>query len=152
MYKQLNASLSDLWGTGRPAQIDIRMTRRIMRRPLAQLAAIIRTVPRAQADPGDRVHIDPGRRFAMRIPSSVVEVWIRKVAGAFLISICFLVGFIAADRWMSSRQHYDAKSLQRICSSVLELYKRRDEITDNEKWQQDFRRLQDDCAARAPQI
>ena len=83
----------------------------------------------------------------MRVPSSVVEVWIRMIAGAFLISICFLVGFIAADRWMSRRQDYDAKSLQRICSSVLELYKRRDEITDNEKWQQDFRRLQDDCAA-----
>ena len=83
----------------------------------------------------------------MRVPSSVVEVWIRMIAGAFLISICFLVGYIAADSWMSRRQHYDEKSLQRICSSVLELYKRRDEITDNEKWQQDFRRLQDDCAA-----
>jgi hypothetical protein len=82
----------------------------------------------------------------MRIPSSVVETWIRMVAGAFLISICFLVGFIAADRWMSRRQHHDAMSLQRICSNVLELYKSRDEITENEKWQQEFRRLQDNCA------
>ena len=83
----------------------------------------------------------------MQISSSVVEVWIGMVAGAFLISICFLVGFIAADRWMSRRQDYDTKSLQRICSNVLELYKRRNEITDNEKWQQEFRHLQDDCAA-----
>jgi hypothetical protein len=67
-------------------------------------------------------------------------------AGAFLISICFLAGFIAADRWMSRRQHHDAMLLQSVCSNVLELYKSR-EITDNEKWQQEFRRLQDDCAA-----
>ena len=141
MYKLLNASLSDIWRTGRSAKIDIRMTRRILR-PLAQLAALIRTMPRAQADA-----VDPGRRFAMQISSSVIEVWIGMVAGAFLISICFLVGFIAADRWMSRRQDDDTKSLQRICSNVLELYKRRNEITDNEKWQQEFRRLQDDCAA-----
>jgi hypothetical protein len=28
---------------------------------------------------------------------------------------------------------------------VLELYKSRDKITDNEKWQQELSRLHDDC-------
>jgi hypothetical protein len=142
MYKLLNASLSDLWRTARSAKIDIRMMRRIMQRPLAQVAAIIRPAPRARADRRVQEHIDPGRRFAMRIPSSVVEVWIRTVAGAFLISICFLVGFIAADAWMSRQP----MSLQSICSNMLELYKSRDEITVNEKWRQELSRLHDDCA------
>jgi hypothetical protein len=97
---------------------------------VAQLAAIIRR--RAQD------WIDLGRRN----PSSVAEVWFRTVAGAFLISICFLVSFIAADAWMSRRP----TSLQSICSNVLELYKSRDKITDNEKWQQELSRLHDDCA------
>ena len=112
----------------------MRMTRQIMQRPVAQLAAII---------PG-RVQdgIDLGRRFATRIPSSVAEVWFRTIAGAFLISICFLISFIAADLWMSRRP----TSLQSICSNVLELYKSRDEITNNEKWQQELSRLHDDCA------
>ena len=76
----------------------------------------------------------------MRIPSSVAEVWILMVAGAFLISLCFLVGFIAADAWMS----HHPTSLQSICSNVLEVYKIRDEITD-EKWQQELDHLHDDC-------
>jgi hypothetical protein len=37
-------------------------------------------------------------------------------------------------------------SLRSICSSVLELYESRGEITYNEKWQQDFSRLRNDCA------
>jgi len=45
--------------------------------------------------------------------SSVAEVWFRAVAGAFLISICFLVSFIAADASMSRRP----TSLQSICSN-----------------------------------
>ena len=109
----------------------------IMQRPLAQLAAIIQPAWRRRAQD----HIDPGRGFAMRIPSSVVEGWIRMVAGAFLISLCFLVGFIAANAWMSRHP----TSLQSICSNVLEVYKIRDEITDNEKWQQELNRLHDDC-------
>ena len=63
-------------------------------------------------------------------------------SGAFLISLCFLVSFIAADAWMS-RQPI---SLRSICSSVLELYESRGEITYNEKWQQELSRLRDDCA------
>ena len=110
--------------------------RRIMQ-PLAQLAAIIQPASGHRAQD----HIDRGRRFAMRITSSVVEGWIRMVAGAFLISLCFLVGFIAADAWMS----HHPTSLQSICSNVLEVYKIRDEITDNEKWQQELNRLHDDC-------
>src|SRR6516225_12041350 len=115
----------------------MRPMRWIMQRPLAQLAAIIQPAWRRRAQD----HIDPGRRFAMRIPSSVVEVWIKMVAGAFLISLCFLVGFIAADAWMSRHP----TSLQSICLNVLELYKSREEITDNEKWQQELNRLHDDC-------
>jgi hypothetical protein len=123
-----------MYKMGQSAKIEIRMTRRIMQRPVAQLAAII---------PG-RVQdwIDLGRRFATRIPSSVAEVWFRTVAGAFLLSICFLVSFIAADAWMSRRP----TSLQSICSNVLELYKSRDQISDGEKWQQQLSRLHDDCA------
>ena len=59
-----------------------------------------------------------------------------------LISLCFLVSFIAADAWMS-RQPI---SLRSICSSVLELYESRGEITYNEKWQQELSRLRDACA------
>jgi hypothetical protein len=123
MYNLLTTSFSDLWQTMRSAKIDMRMTRRIAQR----LAAIIRSA---------------SDRFEMRFPSSVVDVWIRTVAGAFLISICFLISFIAADLWMSRRP----TSLQSICSNVLELYKSRDEITNNEKWQQELSRLHDDCA------
>ena len=68
--------------------------------------------------------------------------WIIMASGAFLISLCFLVSFIAADAWMS-RQPI---SLRSICSSVLELYESRGEITYNEKWQQELSRLRDDCA------
>ena len=64
------------------------------------------------------------------------------VAGAFLISICFLVSFIAADRWLARQP----TSLQSICSNMLELYKSRDEITVDEKWRQELSRLNDDCA------
>jgi hypothetical protein len=63
------------------------------------------------------------------------------VSGAFLISICFLVSFIAANAWMARQP----TSLQSICAIVLELYKNRDEITD-EKWRQEFSHLRDDCA------
>src|SRR5258708_36674349 len=112
------------------------MKRQIMQRHVAQLAAIIR---RRFQD-----WIDFGRRFATRIPSSVAEVWFRTVAGAFLISICFLVSFIAADAWMSRRP----TSLQSICSNVLELYRSRDQITDTEKWQQELSRLHDDSAVQ----
>ena len=37
-------------------------------------------------------------------------------------------------------------SLRSICSSVLELYESRGEITYNEKWQQELDRLRNDCA------
>ena len=115
------------------AKIDMRMTRQIMQRPAAQLAATIR---RCAQD-----WIDFGRRLRHE-SSSVAEVRFRAVAGAFLISICFLVSFIAADASMSRRP----TSLQSICSNVLELYRSRDQITDNEKWQQELSRLHDDCA------
>jgi hypothetical protein len=64
------------------------------------------------------------------------------VSGAFLISLCFLVSFIAADAWMSRQP----MSLQSICSNVLELSRNRDEITTNEKWRHELERLHDDCA------
>jgi hypothetical protein len=139
MSKPLNAWLFNLWQTARSAKIDIRMMRRIMQRPMAQLAAIIRPAPLAQADAPAQTHIDPGRRLAARIPSTD---WIRMIGGAFLISICFLAGFIAADAWMSRQP----MSLQSICSNMLKLYKSRDEITVNEKWRQELSRLHDDCA------
>ena len=63
MYKPLNARLFNLWQTARSAKIDIRMMRRIMQRPMAQLAAIIQPAPRAQADAPAQTHIDPGRRW-----------------------------------------------------------------------------------------
>ena len=71
-----------------------------------------------------------------------VEGWIIMASGAFLISLCFLVSFIAADAWMSRQP----MSLRSICSNVLELYESRGEITYNEKWQQELSRLRDDCA------
>ena len=68
--------------------------------------------------------------------------WITMVSGAFLISLCFLVSFIAADAWMSRQP----TSLQSICSRVLELSRNRDGATTNEKWRHDLDRLRDDCA------
>jgi hypothetical protein len=88
-----------------------------------------------------RAPTDLGRRIVMRIPSSGVANWITMVSGAFLISIGFLVAFIAADAWMSRQP----VSIQNICSNMLELYKSRDDITANEKWWEAFSRLRDDC-------
>ena len=73
-------------------------------------------------------------RLDQLAPTMGVESWIIMASGAFLLSLCFLVSFIAADAWMS-RQPI---SLRSICSSVLELYESRGEITDNEKWQQEL--------------
>ena len=73
---------------------------------------------------------------------SGVTGWITTVGGVFLISLCFLASFIAANAWMSRQP----MSLQSICSNVLELYESRGEITSNEKWQQELSRLRDDCA------
>ena len=81
-------------------------------------------------------------RLDQLAPTMGVESWIIMAGGAFLLSLCFLVSFIAADAWMS-RQPI---SLRSICSSVLELYESRGEITDNEKWQQELTRLRNDCA------
>ena len=81
-------------------------------------------------------------RLDQLAPTMGVGGWIIMAGGAFLISLCFLVSFIAADAWMS-RQPI---SLRSICSSVLELYESRGEITYNEKWQQELSRLRDDCA------
>ena len=75
-------------------------------------------------------------------PTMGVESWIIMAGCACLLSLCFLVSFIAVDAWMS-RQPI---SLRSICSSVLELYESRGEITYNEKWQQEFMRLRNDCA------
>ena len=73
-------------------------------------------------------------RLDQLAPTMGVESWIIMASGAFLLSLCFLVSFIAADAWMS-RQPI---SLRSICSSVLELYESRGEITYNEKWQQEL--------------
>ena len=81
-------------------------------------------------------------RLDQLAPTMGVESWIIMASGAFLLSLCFLVSFIAADAWMS-RQPI---SLRSICSSVLKLYESRGEITYNEKWQQELSRLRDDCA------
>jgi hypothetical protein len=62
--------------------------------------------------------------------------------GAFLISLCFLVGFVVSAAWISRQP----MSLQSICSNVLELFRNRDEIPANEKWRQELERLRDDCA------
>jgi hypothetical protein len=76
-------------------------------------------------------------RLDQLTPTMGVESWIIMASGAFLLSLCFLVSFIAADAWMS-RQPI---SLRSICSSVLKLYESRGEITYNEKWQQELSRL-----------
>ena len=68
--------------------------------------------------------------------------WITMVGGAFLISLLFLVSFIAAEAWMSRQP----MSLRGICSNVFELYRNRDEITNNEKWRQELMNLHDDCS------
>ena len=82
-------------------------------------------------------------RLDQLAPTMGVEGWIIMASGAFLLSLCFLVSFIAADAWMS----HQPISLRSICSSVLELYESRGEITDNEKWQQELSsRLRNDCA------
>ena len=57
-------------------------------------------------------------RLDQLTPTMGVESWIIMASGAFLLSLCFLVSFIAADAWMS-RQPI---SLRSICSSVLKLY------------------------------
>ena len=80
-------------------------------------------------------------RLDQLAPTMGVESWIM-MAGVPSCSASALVSFIAADAWMS-RQPI---SLRSICSSVLELYESRGEITDNEKWQQEFSRLRNDCA------
>jgi len=122
--------------------MGIRIARRIILRPVAQLAA---TILPAQQAPRDTPRAEPpdthGHHLATLIPSSRVADWIKMVSGAFLISICFLVAFIAANAWVSRLP----TSLQSICSNILELYKSRDEITVNEKWRQEFSRLRDDC-------
>jgi hypothetical protein len=81
-------------------------------------------------------------RLDQLAPTIGVEGWIIMGSGAFLISLCFLVSFIAAEAWMSRQP----MSLRSICSNVLELYESRGEITSNEKWQQELSRLRDDCA------
>jgi hypothetical protein len=68
--------------------------------------------------------------------------WITMVGGAFLLSLFFLVSFIAAEAWMSRQP----MSLRSICSNVLNLYRNRDEITDNERWRQELKNLHDDCS------
>jgi hypothetical protein len=73
----------------------------------------------------------------MLTPSSDVARWITMGGGAFLISLCFLVSFIAADAWMSRQP----MSLRSICSNVRQLYKNRDEITNNQKWRKEIERL-----------
>jgi len=68
--------------------------------------------------------------------------WIAMVGGAFLISLCFLVGFVVSAAWMSRQP----MSLKSICSNVQELSRHREDITGNEKWRQELERLGDDCA------
>ena len=75
-------------------------------------------------------------RLDQLAPTMGVEGWIKTAGGAFLISLCFLVSFIAADAWMS-RQPISLRS---------KLYESRGEITYNEKWQQELSRLRNDCA------
>jgi hypothetical protein len=105
---------------------------------LGQLAATIVPAPQAQGDTARaETHME-----TLLVSVSGVTGWITMVGGAFLISLCFLVSFIAADGWMSRQP----MSLQSICSNVLELYESRGEITYNEKWQQELSRLRDDCA------
>jgi hypothetical protein len=77
----------------------------------------------------------------MRAPSGLAG-WITMAGGAFLISLCFLVGFVLSSAWMSRQP----MSLQSICSNVLELSSNRDDITAKEKWRQELDRLGEDCA------
>jgi hypothetical protein len=67
--------------------------------------------------------------------------WVTMAGGAFLLSLLFLVSFIAAEAWMSRQP----MSLRSICSNVSNLYQNRDEITDNERWRQELKSLHDDC-------
>jgi hypothetical protein len=39
--------------------------------------------------------------LAMLTPSSAIAIWITVGLGAFLISLCFLVGFVVSAAWMS---------------------------------------------------
>jgi hypothetical protein len=64
------------------------------------------------------------------------------VSGAFLISLCFLGGFVLSEAWMSRQP----MSLKSICSNVLELSRHREDITSSEKWRRDLDQLHDDCA------
>jgi hypothetical protein len=77
----------------------------------------------------------------MRAPSGLAG-WITMASGAFLISLCFLVGFILSSAWMSRQP----MSLQSICSNVLELSSHREDITSNEKLRRELDQLRDDCA------
>jgi hypothetical protein len=77
----------------------------------------------------------------MRAPSGLAG-WITMASGAFLISLCFLVGFVLSSAWMSRQP----MSLQSICSNVLELSRHREDITTNEKWRRELDHLGDDCA------
>jgi hypothetical protein len=77
----------------------------------------------------------------MSAPSGLAG-WITMTIGAFLISLCFLVGFVLSSAWMSRQP----MSLQSICSNVLELSRHREDITNNEKWRRELDHLGDDCA------
>jgi hypothetical protein len=89
-----------------------------------------------------RVQTIPHSRLAMLTPSSRIATWITIGSGAFLISLCFLVGFVVSTAWMSRQP----MSLKSICSNVLELSSNRDDITTKEKWRRELDRLGDDCA------
>jgi hypothetical protein len=77
----------------------------------------------------------------MHAPSRLAG-WITMATGAFLISLCFLVGFVLSSAWMSRQP----MSLQSICSNVLELSRHREDITSNEKLRRELDQLRDDCA------
>jgi len=78
----------------------------------------------------------------MLAPSSGIATGITIGLGAFLLSLCFSVGFVVSEAWMSRQP----MSLQSICSNVLVLSSNRDEITTKEKWRQQLESLGDDCA------